>query len=59
VASLPPWERAVLPILFDRKAGAAQVVAVADLLIAAPFRASVDDKGARGRLRLVWEGRFC
>jgi hypothetical protein len=49
----------VLPILFDRKAGAAQVVAVADLLIAAPFRASVDDKGARGRLRLVWEGRFC
>ncbi|MFM7396235.1 MAG: tRNA lysidine(34) synthetase TilS [Gammaproteobacteria bacterium] len=59
VATLPPWERPRLPILFDRKADTAAVVAVADLLVAAPFRAAGHSKGAKGRLRLVWEGRFC
>jgi tRNA(Ile)-lysidine synthase len=63
VATLPPWEREALPILFDGKTGNAAVVAVGDLLVAAAFRAtgraSVDSKGAKGRLRLVWEGRFC
>jgi len=59
VARLPPWERRRLPILFDCKSGMAAVVAVADLLVAAPFRATGKSKGAKGRLRLVWEGRFC
>jgi tRNA(Ile)-lysidine synthase len=63
VATLPPWEREALPILFDGKTGDAAVVAVADRLVAAAFRAtgraSVDSKGAKRRLRLVWEGRFC
>jgi len=63
VATLPPWEREVLPILFDGETRAAAVVAVADLLVAAAFRATgrptVSSKRAKGRLRLVWEGRFC
>ena len=59
VATLPPWEREALPIVFDGKTPAAAVVAVADLLVAAPFRTTVSSKGAKGRLRLVWEGRFC
>jgi tRNA(Ile)-lysidine synthase len=56
VATLPPWEREALPILFDGKTRAAAVVAVADLLVATAFRAT---SPAKGRLRLVWEGRFC
>lgn len=63
VATLPPWEREVLPILFDGETHAAAVVAVADLLVAAAFRATgrptVGSRRAKGRLRLVWEGRFC
>ncbi len=56
VATLPPWEREALPIVFDGKTPAAAVVAVADLLVAAAFRPT---GCAKGRLRLVWEGRFC
>jgi tRNA(Ile)-lysidine synthase len=56
VATLPPWEREALPILFDSKTRAAAVVVVADLLVATAFRAT---SPAKGRLRLVWEGRFC
>ena len=63
VATLPPWEREALPMLFDGKTRGAAVVAVADLLVAAAFRATgrapVGSKGVKGRLRLVWEGRFC
>jgi tRNA(Ile)-lysidine synthase len=59
VATLPPWEREALPIVFDGKTRAAAVVAVADLLVAAPFRTTVSSNGAKGHLRLVWEGRFC
>ncbi len=63
LATLPPWERGAMPMLFDGKTRAAAVVAVADLLVAAAFRATgrapVGSKGAKGRLRLVWEGRFC
>lgn len=68
-AALPPWERESLPIVFDQRGVRAEVVAVADRLVAAPFRAMGRSRAgrrpagrsprARGRLRLVWEGRFC
>lgn len=58
-AALPPWEREGLPLVFDRRAGSAQVVAVADRLVAAAFRASERSRAPRQRLRLVWERHFC
>ena len=43
---VPPWERARLPLLCD---GQDRVLAVADLLYAAPFDAWLRDHGARLR----------